>query len=137
MGGARGGWGGASVSRSLGVERRQRGRKHQNLGLHERKVWQRRDDFSRFFAQILVFPQLPVGHETNGSQNRSAAAAGHSVHFTHLVEVLVLSMVDMRRAKASATRLPVPPGSSLAVVSSNSSGSTPEPEPKPKLNVPS
>ena len=41
------------------------------------------------------------------------------------MEVLVFSMVDMRRAKASATRLPAPPGSSLAVVSSKSSGSTP------------
>lgn len=43
------------------------------------------------------------------------------------MEVLVFSMVDMRRAKASATRLP---GSSLAVVSSYSSGSTPEQETK-------
>lgn len=43
-----------------------------------------------------------------------------------LVEVLVFSMVDMRRAKASATRLPALLGSSFAVVSSYSSGSTPE-----------
>lgn len=43
-----------------------------------------------------------------------------------LVEVLVFSMVDMSRAKASATRLLAPPGSSFAVVSSYSSGSSPE-----------
>lgn len=43
-----------------------------------------------------------------------------------LVEVLVFSMVDIKRAKASATRLPELPGSSLAVVSSYSSGSTPD-----------
>lgn len=48
----------------------------------------------------------------------------------HLVEVLVFSMVDIRRAKASATRLPELLGSSLAVVSSYSSGSTPEMETK-------
>lgn len=44
----------------------------------------------------------------------------------HLVEVLVFSTVDIRRAKASATRPLVPPESSLEVVSWNSSGSTPE-----------
>ena len=43
-----------------------------------------------------------------------------------LAEVLVFSMVDMRRAKASTTRLPEPVESSLAVVNSYSSGSTPE-----------
>ncbi len=47
-----------------------------------------------------------------------------------LVEVLVFSMVDIRRAKASATRLPELPESSLAVVSSYSSGSTPDEETK-------
>ncbi len=50
-----------------------------------------------------------------------------------LVEVLVFSMVDIRRAKASATRLPEPPGSSLAVVSSYSSGSTPKQETRRKV----
>lgn len=50
-----------------------------------------------------------------------------------LVEVLVFSMVDIRRAKASATRLLELPGSSLAVVSSNSSGSTPKRETKRKV----
>lgn len=43
-----------------------------------------------------------------------------------LVEVLVFSTVDIRRAKASAMRLPELPESSLVVVNSNSSGSTPE-----------
>lgn len=43
-----------------------------------------------------------------------------------LVEVLVLSMVDMSRAKASATRLLELDTSSVAVVSSYSSGSTPD-----------
>lgn len=50
------------------------------------------------------------------------------------MEVLVFSMVDMRRAKASATRLPELPGSSLAVVSSYSSGSTPETETRGNVN---
>lgn len=45
-----------------------------------------------------------------------------------LVAVLVFSMVDMRRAKASATRLLGAPASSLAVVNSYSSGSTPRQE---------
>lgn len=43
-----------------------------------------------------------------------------------LVEVLVFSMVDMSRAKASTTRLLELARSSLAVVSSYSSGSTPD-----------
>ena len=43
-----------------------------------------------------------------------------------LAEVLVFSMVDMRRAKASTTRRPEPVESSFAVVNSYSSGSTPE-----------
>lgn len=43
-----------------------------------------------------------------------------------LVEVLVFSMVDMSRAKASTTRLLELPRSSFAVVSSYSSGSTPD-----------
>lgn len=56
----------------------------------------------------------------------AASSLRFSSFLGFLVEVLVFSMVDIKRAKASATRLPELPGSSLAVVSSYSSGSTPD-----------
>lgn len=59
--------------------------------------------------------ELQVG-DAPAPQPRHHIAKHHLT--THLVEVLVFSMVDIRRAKASATRLPELPGSSLAVVSS-------------------
>lgn len=187
MGGARWtGWTGqvdvsvggvASVRRGLRAERRQRGGKHQNFGLHEGKIRQTCYDFGRLLAQILLFPRLPVKQEetpgvtgltthlfnfkVSNSLNWKQLAGfsssallifrqktkRHMTLDTHLlpvafysvcltpdlVEVLVFSMVDIRRAKASATRLPEPPGSSLAVVSSYSSGSTPEPETKTRV----
>lgn len=52
--------GGASVWRALGVQRRQRGRKHQHLGLHEGQVGQTGDHFGRLFAQVFLLPGFPV-----------------------------------------------------------------------------
>lgn len=49
-----------SVRCGLGAERRQRGGKHQHLSLHEGKIGQTCDYFSRLLAQILVFLRLPV-----------------------------------------------------------------------------
>lgn len=116
-----------SVRRRLGAERRQRGGKHQNLGLHEGQVRQGCDHFGRLLAQILVFLGLPVKTSVVSSVNCKRMQRRLESD-SHLVDVLVFSIVDMSRAKASATRLPEPPGSSLAVVSSYSSGSTPEPQ---------
>lgn len=72
--------GGASVGRGLRAEWRQRGGEHQNLGLHEREVRQRRDHLGRLLAQVLVLPRLPVGDgDTREHQGPSVgqSAAAH------------------------------------------------------------
>lgn len=78
---------GAGSGASLGLERRQRGGEHQNLGLHEGEVGQTGDDPGRLLAQVLVFPRLPGGgagllhggHEA-GEGVGDAAAGAASVH---------------------------------------------------------
>ncbi|MEQ2219800.1 hypothetical protein XENOCAPTIV_024303, partial [Xenoophorus captivus] len=62
--------GGALVGCGLRAERRQRGGEHQNLGLHEGEVRQRCNHLGCLFAQILVFPRLPAGAETQDDPER-------------------------------------------------------------------
>lgn len=106
------------------VERSQRGGKHQHLGLHEGKIWESRDDLLRLLAQILFFSWLSI-HDRHTKKNKTIISTAACVYasvcliISDLVDVLVFSMVDMRRAKASATRLPEEVlVSSLEVVSS-------------------
>lgn len=139
---------GASVWCTLADKGRQCGRKHQHFGLHEGQIGQSSDHFSRLFTQVLFLPGFPV---QTGNDQRAAAMIIHensaktvksssfrltkclllrhwnedTVNWSDLVAVLVFSMVDMSRAKASTMRLLELLRSSFAVVSSYSSGSTP------------
>lgn len=119
--------GGASVRHALGVQRCERGGEHQDFGLHEGQVGQSADHLGRLLAQVLLLPGLPVH---TGSDIRASGLLKHTRRSAcssapDLVEVLVLSMVDISLAKASTTRLLELDTSILAVVSSYSSGSTP------------
>lgn len=83
----RGDGGGASVWRALGIERRQRGWKHQHFGLHEGQIGQTGDHFSRLFAQVFVFPGFPV---QTGSDKRAAGAIKHRQQKSAKTNIVIL-----------------------------------------------
>lgn len=76
----------ASVRRALGVQRRQRGRKHQHFGLHEGQIGQPGNHFRRLLAQVFVSPGFPVqtGSDKRASEHRNQQKQEKTFDLFHL-----------------------------------------------------